>query len=114
MRSATDSLAEQISGTRELPSASIGISAFVLFVVLVVFVQLYFAREEIARLSRKLDCFRASLEKASLETQTLVASVPGVKKKKARRHTNEIRVEIAAKERDMSGRTMVGAPPNLN
>lgn len=111
MKIETEDLAKEIS---ELSGAAVGISAFVLLIVLVLSVQLYFARDDVARLSRDLESFRSSLEKASSETQSLVASVPGVKKKKkARKLTDQIRVEIEAKERDTSGRTMIGAPPNL-
>lgn len=83
--------------------------------VIILTVMLHFARGDVAQLSQDLEAFRTSIEKSNAETQTLVTSVPGVAKKKgkrARKATREVQVEIAAKERDTSGRTMIGAPPN--
>jgi hypothetical protein len=110
-RNEFDSIQEAIE---TLGGAAVGISAVVLFIVLVLFAQLYYARVDITRLSHDLESCRMSLEKASIDTQALLASVPGVKKKKKeRKMTNEIRAQIEAKERDTSGRMMIGAPPNL-
>jgi predicted Holliday junction resolvase-like endonuclease len=39
-------------------------------------------------------------------------SLPKSKKKRSRKPTAQLEAEVAAKERDISGRTMIGAPPH--
>lgn len=110
-------LARLINEVRELSAAAVGIVVVALFVALVVAVQLHFTRGNLARVRDDLEAFRTSAEATNAKTQALVASVPGVKKpKKPRKGTSEVhaeivRAEIEAKERDTSGRTMIGAPP---